>query len=54
MNLNGNGYGLRISKAIVECMGGSLTVESKIKQGTTFVIKVDLAACNIQENQPGE
>lgn len=37
-NPTGTGLGLSISKQIIEQMGGSVTVESKLKEGTKFII----------------
>jgi len=37
-NTGGSGLGLAIARSIVEAHGGSLTVESKINKGSTFVV----------------
>lgn len=39
----GSGLGLAISKQIAELHGGSLTVKSKIKVGTTFKLELELS-----------
>ncbi len=40
----GSGIGLYIVKSIVDGLNGSIHVESKINQGTTFIISLNLAA----------
>ena len=39
-NKQGTGLGLSICKKIIEQMGGSVTVESKVGQGTEFIINI--------------
>jgi signal transduction histidine kinase len=39
-SLEGSGLGLAIAKAYVEMLGGSIEVESVVKRGTTFRIKI--------------
>ncbi len=41
-NYQGAGLGLTISKQYTEIMGGSITLKSKIKQGSTFTIKIPI------------
>jgi nitrogen-specific signal transduction histidine kinase len=38
MNHKGTGLGLSICKSLVEQMGGSVTVESELGHGTTFIV----------------
>ncbi|MCZ6795011.1 MAG: ATP-binding protein [Planctomycetota bacterium] len=37
----GTGLGLAIAKRIAEALGGSITVESRVGEGTTFVLEVE-------------
>lgn len=46
----GTGLGLSISKRIVEMMGGRLTVESALGQGSTFSVVLPLAAVAAPES----
>ncbi|MEO8800948.1 MAG: HAMP domain-containing sensor histidine kinase, partial [Polyangiaceae bacterium] len=41
----GTGLGLSIVKKIIESHGGSITVESKLTVGTSFVICLPTAVC---------
>ncbi|MDR1701258.1 MAG: response regulator [Sporomusaceae bacterium] len=36
----GTGLGLAITKGLAEMMGGSIAVESKLREGTTFTVKI--------------
>ena len=42
----GTGLGLTISKHFVELMGGKITVESELRQGTTFTFEVEAISTN--------
>jgi signal transduction histidine kinase len=39
-NKRGTGLGLSICKNLIEMMGGTVTVESEIGQGTTFIMQL--------------
>lgn len=42
-NSEARGIGLYMTKAQIEAMGGSITIESKVNQGTTFKIDLNLS-----------
>jgi signal transduction histidine kinase len=42
--VSGSGLGLYISRALVQRMGGSISVESQLGEGSTFVVTLPLAA----------
>ena len=56
----GTGLGLSISKNIVDMMGGTIMVDSKRREGSTFTVSVKLGRCEEtkpchgRENLPGE
>jgi len=39
-NFGGSGLGLRISNSLAEMLGGSLSIESKLGEGSTFTVRV--------------
>jgi signal transduction histidine kinase/DNA-binding response OmpR family regulator len=56
-NYGGTGLGLTISKSIIELLGGNITVDSKIGEGSIFSIflPIDLKENNIKkDNNPNE
>lgn len=53
--IQGTGLGLSITKSIVKMMGGKISVESKINQGTEFTVKVVFLLQDVEdEMQPME
>jgi signal transduction histidine kinase len=42
--VQGTGMGLALSKGLVEAMGGSLTAESVVGEGTSFTVELAAAA----------
>ncbi len=48
----GTGLGLTISRSLVELMGGTIRVESRVGEGSSFMIELDLPA--VPEPQPRE
>lgn len=47
--MGGTGLGLSITKALTELMGGTLSVESALGQGTLFVVKLPLSTVSPPE-----
>ena len=48
---NSAGFGLSLSKQLVENLGGELTVCSEVKQGTVFSFSLQLNSCDIPATQ---
>ena len=46
--IEGTGLGLALSKSLIESMNGTLTVESKIGEGSTFWVRLPLAKEHLQ------
>jgi two-component system NtrC family sensor kinase len=47
----GTGLGLSISHAIIESFGGTISVESEIGKGTTFIIRLVAADVDKPEGE---
>lgn len=50
-NKDGQGLGLDIAKTLIEAMGGEISVESQLRKGTTFKLKIP--KYNDEEAEPG-
>ncbi|HEX3008261.1 MAG TPA: response regulator [Bacteroidales bacterium] len=50
----GNGLGLSISKALVEKLGGTLSVQSEVEKGSTFSFTIPYKNGNPSKNNPGK
>jgi signal transduction histidine kinase len=47
-NVTGSGIGLTVTKQLIESMGGSVCFESKVGEGTTFLINVPIAESKVE------
>ena len=52
-NKCGTGLGLAICKKIITLMGGSVTVESEVGKGTTFLMSF-ITKCKVREANLGQ
>jgi two-component system, sensor histidine kinase and response regulator len=48
----GTGLGLAITKRLVEAMGGELSVQSLLHQGTTFSFEIEMDVASWEQNHP--
>lgn len=51
VRVEGTGRGLSITKGLVDLMGGNISVESKLHQGTTFAVELEFEEIAEEEKQ---
>ena len=45
----GTGLGMAITKSFIDLMGGTVEVESRLNEGTRFIVKVPMEVCELPE-----
>ncbi len=50
-SFEGSGIGLALVHELVKLHGGSITAESKVEQGTTFVVRIPLGAAHLPQDR---
>lgn len=50
-NISGSGLGMAITKSIIDLMDGTIEVKSKVNEGTSFKVTLDIKKAEIQEEQ---
>lgn len=49
-NIQGSGLGMPITKAIIDAMGGTISVDSSVGKGSTFIVTLDLPIAKASSN----
>ena len=50
-NINGSGLGMAITKSIIDMMDGTIDVQSKVGEGTTFSVALDMKISRLFEEE---